>query len=97
MLNVYARTQVKVAGERVDMVIWHSGYFLWNHGKFICKGEGKWSCSGLRSYRSYGSEAMGWPYEQARLLLRRFRPTPLVASLSMIFYYHLLLSDKNVW
>ena len=26
MLNVYARTQVKVAGERVDMVIWHSGY-----------------------------------------------------------------------
>ena len=27
MLNVYARTQVKVAGERVDMVIWHSGYF----------------------------------------------------------------------
>ena len=41
MLNVYARTQVKVAGERVDMVIWHSGYFLWNQGKFICKGEGK--------------------------------------------------------
>ena len=40
MLNVYARTQVKVAGERVDMVIWHSGYFPWNHGKFICKGEG---------------------------------------------------------
>ena len=27
MLNVYARTQVKVAGERVDMVIRHSGYF----------------------------------------------------------------------
>ena len=26
-LNVYARTQVKVAGERVDMVIRHSGYF----------------------------------------------------------------------
>ena len=56
MLNVYARTQVKVAGERVDMVIWHSGYFSWIHGKFICKGEGKCSCSGLRSYRSYGSE-----------------------------------------
>ena len=47
MLNVYARTQVKVAGERVDMVIWHSGYFLWNQGKFICKGEGKWSCPGF--------------------------------------------------
>ncbi len=59
MLNVYARTQAKVAGERVDMVIWHSGYFPWNHGKFICKGEGKWSCSGLRSYRSYESEAVG--------------------------------------
>ena len=27
MLNVYARTQVKVAGERVGMVIWHSGCF----------------------------------------------------------------------
>ena len=27
MLNVYARTQVKVAGERVDMVIRPSGYF----------------------------------------------------------------------
>ena len=27
MLNVYAHTQVKVAGERVDMVICHSGYF----------------------------------------------------------------------
>ena len=27
LLNVYARTQVKVAGERVDMVIRHSGYF----------------------------------------------------------------------
>ena len=96
MLNVYAHTQVKVAGERVDMVICHSGYFPWNHGKFICKGEGKWSCSGLRSYRSYGSEAMGWPYEQAQRLPHRFRPTPLVASRSMIFYYHLLLSDKNV-
>ena len=34
----------------------HSGYFPWNQGKFICKGEGKWSCSGLRSYWSYGSE-----------------------------------------
>ena len=56
MLNVYARTQAKVAGERVDMVIRPSGYFSWNHGKFICKGEGKWSCPGLRSYRSYGSE-----------------------------------------
>ena len=22
----------------------HSGYFQWIHGKFICKGEGKWSC-----------------------------------------------------
>ena len=61
----------------------HSGYFPWNHGKFICKGEGKWSCSGLRSYRSYGSEAMGWPYEQARRPPHRFRPTPLVASLPM--------------
>ena len=30
----------------------HSGYFPWNHGKFICKGEGKWSCPGLRAYRS---------------------------------------------
>ena len=37
----------------------HSGYFQWNHGKFICKGEGKWSCPGLRSYRSYGSEVTG--------------------------------------
>ena len=61
----------------------HSGYFPWNHGKFICKGEGKWSCSGLRSYRSYGSEAVGWPYEQARRPPHRFGPTPLVASLSM--------------
>ena len=41
-------TFVKISG--------HSGYFPWNHGKFICKGEGKWSCPGLRSYRSYGSE-----------------------------------------
>ena len=41
MLNVYARTQVKVAGERVDMVIRPSGYFPWNHGKFICKGGSK--------------------------------------------------------
>ena len=72
---------------------WHSGYFPWNHGKFICKGEGKWSCTGLRSYRSYGSEAMGWPYEQARRPPHRFRPTPLVASLSMIF--HLLIGE--VW
>ena len=24
----------------------HSGYFPWIHGKFICKGEGKWSCPG---------------------------------------------------
>ncbi len=39
-----------------DGKTWHSGYFPWNHGKFICKGEGKWSCPGLRSYRSYGSE-----------------------------------------
>ena len=61
----------------------HSGYFPWIHGKFICKGEGKWSWTGLRSYRSYGSEAMGWPYEQARRLPHRFRPTPLVASLPM--------------
>ena len=21
---------------------WHSGYYPWIHGKFICKGEGKW-------------------------------------------------------
>ena len=61
----------------------HSGYFPWNHGKFICKGEGKWSCPGLRPYRSYGSEVMGWPYEQARRPPYRFRPTPLVASLPM--------------
>ena len=65
----------------------HSGYFPWIHGKFngkfICKGEGKWSCPGLRSYRSYGSEAMGWPYEQARRPPHRFRSTPLVASLPM--------------
>ena len=47
MLNVYARTQVKVAGERVDMVIWHSGYFLWNQGKFICKGGRKMVMSRL--------------------------------------------------
>ena len=40
----------------IDVVGRHSGYFPWNHGKFICKGEGKWSCTGLRSYRSYGSE-----------------------------------------
>ena len=43
MLNVYARTQVKVAGERVDMVIRHSGYFP---SGFMVS----------RSYRSYGSE-----------------------------------------
>ena len=61
----------------------HSGYFPLNHGKFICKGEGKWSWTGLRSYRSYGSEAMGWPYEQARRLPHRFRTTPLEASLPM--------------
>ena len=63
----------------------HSGYFPWNHGKFICKGEGKWSCPGLRSYRSYGSEVTGWPYEQARRPPHRFRPTPLVASLPVPF------------
>ena len=63
--------------------IWHSGYFPWIHGQFICQGEGKWSCPGLRSYRSYGSEAVGWPYEQARRPPLRFRPTPLVASLPM--------------
>ena len=71
----------------------HSGYYPWIHGKFICKGEGKWSCSGLRSYRSYGSEAVGWPYEQARRPPHRFRPTPLVASLPMIFHYHLLIGE----
>ena len=60
----------------------HSGYFPWIHGKFICKGEGKWSCPGLRSYRSYGSEAAGWPYE---LLWS--------VSLSMIFYYHLFIGE----
>ena len=43
----------------VFKVFRHSGYFPWNHGKFICKGEGKWSCPGLRSYRSYGSEVTG--------------------------------------
>ena len=74
-------------------IIGHSGYFPWNQGKFICKGEGKWSCTGLRSYRSYGSEVMGWPYEQARRLPHHFRPTPLVASLPMIF--HLLIGE--VW
>ena len=47
MLNVYARTQVKVAGERVDMVICHCGYFPWNHGKFICKGGRKMVMSRL--------------------------------------------------
>ena len=61
----------------------HSGYFPLNHGKFICKGEGKWSWTGLRSYRSYGSEAMGRPYEQARRPPHRFRTTPLEASLPM--------------
>ena len=65
----------------------------WIHGKFICKREGKWSCPGLRSYRSYGSEAVGWPYEQARRLPRHFWPTPLVASLSMIFHYHLFIGE----
>ena len=57
MLNVYARTQVKVAGERVGMVIRPSGYFPSGFMvSLYVKGEGKWSCSGLRSYRSYGSE-----------------------------------------
>ena len=38
-----------------------SGQCYHNHGKFIFKGEGKWSCPcpGLRSYRSYGSEVTG--------------------------------------
>ena len=70
-----------------------SGYFPWNHGKFICKGEGKWSCPDLRSYRSYGSEVTEWPYERARRLPRHFRTTPLAASLSMISYYHLFIGE----
>ena len=57
-----------------------SGYYPWIHGKFLWKGEGKWSRPGLRSYRSYGSEAVGWPYEQARRPPHRFRPTPLVEA-----------------
>ena len=61
----------------------HSGYFPWIHGKFICKGEGKWSCPGLRSYRSNESEEVGWPYEQARRPLHHFKHTPLAASLPM--------------
>jgi len=84
MLNVYARTQVKVAGERVDMVIRPSGYFPSRFmGSLYVKGKENWSCPGLRSYRSYGSEVTGWPYEQARRLPHRFRPTPLETSLPM--------------
>ena len=49
---------------------WHSGYFPWIHGKFLWKGKGKWSRTGILSYRSYGSEVMGLPYEQARRLPR---------------------------
>ena len=28
---------------------WLNRYFPWIHGKFICKGEGKWPCPGLCS------------------------------------------------
>ena len=47
------------------------------------KGKENGHVQAYAPYRSYGSEAMGWPYEQARRPPHRFRPTPLVASLSM--------------
>ena len=53
------------------------GYFPWIHGKFICKGEGKWSCPGLRSYRSYGVEVMGDSLtSKLDGYLHNFNPTP---------------------